>query len=58
LYSRRTQGKLQKMLTPLSREKPVVQPKKDIVKCPKCGQIMDLVEAYRPYEDEDDDFGG
>lgn len=56
LYSRRTSAKLQKMLTPLSREKPRVEPKKEVVKCPKCGQIMDLMGATRPHEDEDDDF--
>ena len=56
LYSRRTSAKLQKMLTPLSREKPVVQTKREVVKCPKCGQIMDFVSAYRPYGDEDEDF--
>jgi len=57
LYSRRTQGKLQKMLTPLSREKPAVLPKREVVKCPRCGQPMDLLGATRPsvnenYEDE------
>lgn len=56
LYSRRTSAKLQKVLTPLSREKVVVVRKKEVVKCPKCGQIMDLVGATRPYEDEDNDF--
>jgi hypothetical protein len=54
LYSRRTQGKLQKMLTPLSREKPQPQPKKEIVKCPKCGQTMELQGATRPNADEYD----
>ena len=56
LYSRRTSAKIQKMLTPLSREKSMFEPKKEIVKCPKCGQIMDLVSAYRPYGDADEDF--
>lgn len=56
LYSRRTSAKLQKVLTPLSREKVVVVRKKEAVKCPKCGQIMDLVGATRPNEYEDNDF--
>jgi ribosomal protein S27E len=56
LYSRRTSAKIQKMLTPLSKEEPVFEPKKEIVKCPKCGQIMDCVSAYRPYGDADEDF--
>jgi hypothetical protein len=54
LYSRRTQGKLQKMLTPLSREKRVVLPKKEVVKCAKCGQTMELQGATRPNADESD----
>ena len=57
LYSRRTQGKLQKVLTPLSREKVVFEPKKVIVKCPKCGQTMDLQGATRPNADEYDSDG-
>jgi adenylate kinase family enzyme len=48
LYSRRTVGKLQKMLTPLSREKPRVQARKEVVGCPKCGSMMDLIGATRP----------
>jgi hypothetical protein len=56
LYSRRTKGKLQKMLTPLSSEKCRVVRKKEVIKCPKCGQIMDFVGVTRPGYDEDDDF--
>jgi adenylate kinase family enzyme/ribosomal protein S27E len=60
LYSRRTSAKLQKMLTPLSREKPSIQPKKEVVKCPKCGQTMELVGATRPnaddYDSDDDSW--
>ena len=56
LYSRRTKGKLQKMLTPLSREKRKVVRKKDVIKCPKCGQVMDFVGVTRPGYDEEDDF--
>jgi len=48
LYSRRTMGKLQKMLTPLSREKPRVLPRKEVVKCRRCGQPMELLGATRP----------
>lgn len=54
LYSIRTSAKLQKMLTPLIREKHVVARKKEVVKRPKCGQIMNIVGANRPYEYEDD----
>jgi hypothetical protein len=43
------------MLTLLSREKVAVVRKREEVKCPKCGQIMDIVQVYRRYEDEDDD---
>ena len=50
LYSRRTSAKLQKMLTPLSREKPNVVRRKEVVVCSKCGQIMDLVGVTRPVE--------
>jgi ribosomal protein S27E len=53
LYSRRTSAKLQKMLTPLSREKPRVQARKEVVKCPKCGSIMDLMGATRPNKIEE-----
>jgi len=60
LYSRRTQGKLQKMLTPLSREKPSIQRKKEVVKCPKCGRTMELQGATRPnaddYDSDDDSW--
>lgn len=54
LYSRRTQGKLQKMLTPLSREKPSTQRKKEVIKCPKCGGTMELQGATRPNANEYD----
>jgi ribosomal protein S27E len=61
LYSRRAQGKLQKMLTPLSRERVVVARRKEEIKCPRCGQTMDLVAASRPVDEQDeeieDDFG-
>jgi hypothetical protein len=54
LYSRRTKGKLQKMLTPLSREKHKVVRKKEVIKCPKCGQIMDFAGVTRlGYEEID-----
>jgi len=56
LYSRRAKAKLQKMLTPLSREKHKVVCKKVVIKCPKWGQAMDLVGVTRPPYDEDDDF--
>jgi hypothetical protein len=52
LYSRRTSAKLQKMLTPLSREKPNVVRRKEVVVCSKRGQIMDLVGVTRPVEDQ------
>jgi adenylate kinase family enzyme len=59
LYSRRTSARLQKMLTPLSRERIVVARKKEEIRCRRCGQIMDLVAASRPLdqEDEKDDYG-
>jgi hypothetical protein len=64
LYSRRTMGKLQKMLTPLSREKVSVERKREVIKCPGCGQAMDFVGATRPdkgggrdYDEWDDDSG-
>jgi len=57
LYSRRTRGKLQKMLTALSREKRKVMRKKEAIKCPKCGQIMDFVGVTRPSYEEDDFTG-
>jgi hypothetical protein len=41
------------MLTPLSREKPVVACMREVVVCRKCGQVMDLVGVTRPVEDED-----
>jgi hypothetical protein len=56
LYARRTKAKLQKMLTPLSREKVRFAPKKEIIKCPRCGQTMDLVGVTRPGYDEDIDY--
>ncbi len=53
LYARRTKARLQKMLTPLSKEKVRYAPKKEVIKCPECGQIMDLVGVTRPGYDED-----
>jgi ssDNA-binding Zn-finger/Zn-ribbon topoisomerase 1 len=53
LYSRRTSAKLQKMLTPLSREKPAVLPKREVVSCPKCGSAMNLMGATRPNKIEE-----
>jgi hypothetical protein len=48
------------MLTPLSREKPALQPKKEIVKCPKCGETMELQGVTRPnaddYDSDDDSW--
>ena len=48
LYARRTKSKLQKFLSPLSREKPKLQPRKELVKCPKCGSTMEFVGVTRP----------
>ena len=48
LYARRTRNNLQKFLTPLSREKPKLQPRKELVKCPKCGSTMKLIGVTRP----------
>jgi len=53
LYSRRSVGVLQKVLTPLSREKVPVVRKRVVVCCPNCGKVMDLVGVSRP-----DDGGG
>jgi hypothetical protein len=53
LYSRRTSAKLQKVLTPLSREKVPVVRKKVVVCCPNCGKVMDIAGVTRP-----DDGGG
>lgn len=50
--------KLQKMVTPLSREKLVVACKKEVIKCPRCDYVMDFVEAYGSYGDGADDFDG
>jgi hypothetical protein len=52
LYSRRTMGKLQKMFTPLSREKPMLLSRKEVVKCPRCGQTMELMGVTRPNVNE------
>lgn len=52
LYARRTKAKLQKMLTPISREKVRFAPKLEVIKCPRCGQIMELVEISRPKDKE------
>jgi len=48
LYARRTRNKLQKILTPLSREKPKPQPNNTPIKCPKCGTPMELISITRP----------
>lgn len=48
LYARRTRNRLQKILTPLSREKPKPQPNKTPIKCPKCGSPMELISITRP----------
>jgi len=48
LYSRRTMGKLRKILTPLSREIPETKPRKGLVKCPECGTPMKLIGVTRP----------
>lgn len=48
LYARRTRGKLRKILTPLSRETPKPQPRKEPIKCPKCGSLMELIGVTRP----------
>jgi hypothetical protein len=53
LYYRRSVGVLQKVLTPLSREKVPVVRKRVVVCCPNCGNVMDLVGVSRP-----DDGGG
>ena len=56
LYSRRTKGVLQKMLTSLSRENRCVVRKKEVIKCLLCGHSMDFVGVTRPGYDEDNDF--
>jgi len=48
LYARRTRNKLQKILTPLSRQKTKKQLKKDPIKCPKCGSTMQLIAITKP----------
>ena len=48
LYARRTRNKLQKILTPLSREKPKPHPNNVPIKCPKCGSPMELIAITRP----------
>jgi hypothetical protein len=48
LYARRTRSRIQKILTPLSREKPKLKPRKEPVKCPKCGTPMELIAITRP----------
>jgi len=48
LYARRTMNKLQKILTPLSREIPKPKPRKEPVKCPVCGSDMELIGVTRP----------
>ena len=47
LYSRRTLGSLQKVLTCLSREIVSVRFKGVVVCCPNCGKGMDLVGVSR-----------
>jgi hypothetical protein len=47
LYSRRTMGVLQKVLTPLSREKVSVRFKGVVVCCSNCGKGMDLTGVSR-----------
>jgi len=56
LYARRTKAKLQKMLTPLSRETLSFVRRKEVIKCPRCGQIMELVGVTRPSYDEDIEY--
>ncbi|MDR2202785.1 MAG: hypothetical protein LBE76_00450, partial [Nitrososphaerota archaeon] len=51
--SRRTTGKLQKVLTALSCEKVHVVRKRVVVCCLNCGKVMDLAGVSRP-----DDGGG
>jgi hypothetical protein len=53
LYSRRTSGKLQKVLMSLSCEKVPVRSKREVVLCSNCGCVMDFVGVSRP-----DDGGG
>jgi hypothetical protein len=50
LYSRRTTGKLQKVLTVLSCEKVPVKSKRVVVCCPNCGHAMDLAGVSGPDE--------
>jgi hypothetical protein len=47
LYSRRTLGVLQKVLTPLSCEKVSVRFKGVVVCCPNCGKSMDITGVTR-----------
>jgi hypothetical protein len=47
LYSRRTLGVLQKVLTPLSRENVPIKFKRVVVCCSNCGKSMDLVGVTR-----------
>jgi hypothetical protein len=47
LYSRRTAGRLQKVLTCLSRENVPVAFKRVVVCCSNCGKSMDLVGVTR-----------
>jgi hypothetical protein len=67
LYSRRTSSKLQKVLTPLSREKVPVKSKRKVICCPNCGKVMDIAGVTRPddgggglvyVEGDDDDYAG
>jgi hypothetical protein len=48
LYARRTRNKLQKILTPLSKETPTIQPNKPPILCPRCGSPMKLISITLP----------
>jgi len=47
LYSRRTMGVLQKVLTPLSCERVPVVRKREVICCSNCGRVMVLVGVSR-----------
>ena len=48
LYARRARSRIQKMLTSLSRDISKPQPRKEPVKCPKCGTPMEFIAITRP----------
>jgi len=48
LYARRPGNKLQKILTPLSRQKTKIKPRKEQVICPECGTPMGLIGVTMP----------